>query len=432
MKQTNKKLTVTLLATMLLATAGHALATGKYESERDNYTPTPTSPPPVTTNPSAYGGNVGPIYNTPQTHVNTNPNAYGGNVGPVTNAPHQSLSGHVSGANTLSGTVSGENTGVFKNDGRQRQETNVDARSGNVTDNSRTSNTAGGATVGIDSRTSSSVSGSGNSPSSSRSNGGASSATGNGAGNVTNVSTANTYKHIEVPVLFNPTPPSVSPSTMGIKETFACGPLHQVMMVPVTGTQVGTFSKTEVSLGNDYSVTPVRDQNGDQVYYEQKTFTENGVAVHRRFGSQIVLFYALPNVSGASSFSIGFAGSNGGGSGGAGSSSAMQRPVVRAEIVSCELPGAYKMVPEKTVMGLTRDDLLATLQEAKLATKIEVIVPHDRVERKTVLCKVEEFTDSSGKKISMCRGTTTGQRTITNVVRETATGRASSAAELKK
>jgi hypothetical protein len=169
-------------------------------------------------------------------------------------------------------------------------------------------------------------------------------ATGNGAGNSTSISTTITNKRIEVPVLFNPLPPTIT--TSGPMETHVtqCGPLMQIVKTPVKGTHVGIFKNTYIDLGQDMELSPIYDRNGTQIYYTEQKFA-NGVT--RLFGSQAIITTALPNVSGASTLSIGFAGTNGGGNGGAGSSSAMSRIVTKVTISPCELPGAYMTTNEK-------------------------------------------------------------------------------------
>lgn len=294
--------------------------------------PTPTPPPPPVTPPAQH---LPPGAESESSSGSTSGSA------------SESTSGSES-TSTTNGAVSGENTGTFNNDGSQVTNVNVgvEANLGPV----RASGGSGGS-------------------------GGSATASGNGAGNTTNVTTENTtvYKRIEVPVLFNPVPPSTA--VVGNIETHvtACGPLQQVIKTPVKGTYVGVFKNTSIDLGEDMELAPVRDEAGNEVYYAEKMFVEGSEKVIRRFGSQVYITTALPNVSGASTFSIGFAGSSGGGNGGAGSSSAMTRIVTKVMVISCELSGAYKLVqaPEeaKTAFGLTRDDLAAALKAAGTASK---------------------------------------------------------------
>lgn len=248
-------------------------------------------------------------------------------------------------------------------------------------------------------------------------------ATGNGAGNSTSISTTITNKRIEVPVLFNPLPPTIT--TSGPMETHVtqCGPLMHIIKTPVKGTHVGIFSNTYIDLGNDMELAPVYDRNGVQVYYTEQKFA-NGVT--RLFGSQAIITTALPNVSGASTFSIGYANNSGGGNGGAGSSSAMSRIVTKVIVSQCELPGAYMVASEKQVVGLTKEDL-----EAALKSNLRLEVYTDRVETKTVPCKLEEFTDASGKKLKMCRGPN-GSYQANKVTREKAVGTATNAVKAEK
>jgi hypothetical protein len=283
------------------------------------------------------------------------------------------------GNSTLSGTVKGTNEGTFQNDGRQS--TSVNAK------------------------------------------GGTSLATGNGAGNSTNVSTVTIDKRIEVPVMFNPLPPMInSNGTMETRVT-ACGPLMQVVKSPIKGTHVGIFSNTYIDLGQDMELAPVYDGNGQQQFYSEQKFA-NGVT--RLFGSQAVITTALPNVSGASTLSIGFAGTNGGGNGGAGSSSAMARIVTKVTIALCELPGAYVVTSEKQVVGLTKEDLKAALD-----SQLRLEMYTDKVVTKKVPCKMEEFTDAEGKKVTMCRGPK-GSYEAKKVTREKAVGTATNAVSVDK
>lgn len=75
--------------------------------------------------------------------------------------------------------------------------------------------------------------------------------------------------------------------------------------------------------------------------------------------------------------------------------------------------------------GVTKKDL----EDLRAALAVRVEVPTDRVEKKRVRCKVEEFTDSAGQKVKMCRGPA-GSYDVTTVTRETAVGTAK--AEAKK
>jgi hypothetical protein len=297
--------------------------------------------------------------------------------------------------------VKGSNEGYFKNDGRQS--TAVDARGGNTS-------------IGPVSSSSRSEGGNGGT-------GGTSQATGNGAGNSTNVSTVTIDKRIEVPVLFNPLPPMInSNGTMETRVT-ACGPLMQVVKSPIKGTYIGILRDKTIPLGDDMELAPLYDANGQQQFYSEQKFA-NGVT--RLFGSQAVITTALPNVSGASTFSIGFAGTNGGGNGGAGSSSAMSRIVTKVTIAPCELPGAYMVTSEKQVVGLTKEDLKAALD-----SQLRLEMYTDKVVTKKVPCKVEEFTDASGNKVNMCRGPN-GSYETKKVIREKAVGTASTSATTEK
>jgi hypothetical protein len=177
---------------------------------------------------------------------------------------------------------------------------------------------------------------------------------------------------IDVPVLFNPTPPSVS--VIGNMETrvTACGPLMNIKKTSVHGTHIGIFTNTAVDLGEDYELVPVVNNQNEQVYYTEKQFSDG---VTRLFGSQAIITTALPNVSAASSFSFGFAGNNGGGNGGAGASSAMTRIVTKITVAACELRAYRSEKVQKTVGGLTREDLIAALAEAQLRAKVSVKIP---------------------------------------------------------
>jgi hypothetical protein len=202
-----------------------------------------------------------------------------------------------------------------------------------------------------------------------------------------------------------------------------CGPLMQVVKNPVKGTHVGIFTNTYIDLGQDMELASVFDANGQQIFYTEQTFA-NGVT--RLFGSQAVITTALPNVSGASTLSIGFAGSNGGGNGGAGSSSAMSRIVTKVTVSPCEIPGAYMTSSEKQIVGLTKEDLKAALD-----SQLRLEMYTDRVVTKKVQCKVEEFTDVSGKKVKMCRGPN-GSYESKKVTREKAVGTATNAVSVEK
>lgn len=309
----------------------------------------------------------------------------------------------------VEGTVKGTNTGTFTNDGTQATSVGVDARSGSVTDNSKTHIAVEGSKTKVGPVSSVSTSGvkaSGNSDVKVNTSGGKvedvgngngsgntltsgdskAVATGNGAGNSTNITTLSSTvdKRIEVPVLFNPLPTTVTTAGNLVTERLACGPLQQVVKTPVLGTQVGIFVNTSIDLGNDFELASVFDKDGNQVYYTEKEFVEDGAKVVRRFGTQAIVVTALPNVSGASTISIGFAGSHGGANGGAGASSAMSRIVTKVTLSSCELPGAFKVVKstEKTVVGLTREDLLSALQQARAELSVSVPIP----ERRWVAC----------------------------------------------
>jgi hypothetical protein len=250
------------------------------------------------------------------------------------------------GNSSLKGAVKGTNEGTFKNDGRQS--TAVGAQGGNT------------------------------GPVSSSSTGGTSGVAANGAGNSTDITTNTVYKHIEVPVLFNPLPPSSIAGSGFVTHVFACGPLLRVDQSAVIGTYVGILSNTEINLGQDMGLAPVLDANGRPVRYEEETYPDG---VTRRFGSQAFITTALVQVSGARTISLGWASSSGGGNGGAGSSSAMSRIVTKVIIAPCELPGAYRVSTEKTVVGITKADLEEALRAiqvpARPYAKHHVVVKKD-------------------------------------------------------
>ena len=384
------------------------------------------------------GGNTGAITVTPKVDVGTNASstANGGIGGgakvdtKVTGANTQNgtIAGTNSGTNQLDSKVSGSNAGTFQNDGKQTTSIGLGLDSKSSSDNKNTVST--GSSAG--------ASNSGSSDSTS-------SATGNGAGNTTNVNTSTTnVQPVQVPVLFNPLPPLVTAAGSLITERLACGPLQQVVKTKVYGTQVGIFKNTSIDLGSDYELAPVFEADGKQRYYNEREFMESGEKVVRRFGNQAIVVTALPNVSGASTLSIGFAGTNGGGNGGGGSSSAMSRIVTKITMSDCELPGAYKMVRVATVAPkpvvaatpapqLTREDILGALSVLN-NLKLDVTVPTDRVESVRVGCKVEEFTDAAGRKVSMCRGSASGSYGVTKVVKDSVTvrGELHSGASAKK
>ncbi len=376
----------------------------------------------------------------------------GGNTGAISVAPKvdvgtkvdTKVTGANTGTNQLDSKVSGSNTGTFQNDGKQTTTVgpNTSTSSGGNVAGSGNSNVkvdtkggAGGTVKDV---------GNGNGSGNTLKNGDAT-ANGNGAGNTTNVNTSTTnVQPVQVPVLFNPLPPLVTAAGSLITERLACGPLQQVVKTKVYGTQVGIFKNTSIDLGSDYELAPVFEADGKQRYYNEREFMESGEKVVRRFGNQAIVVTALPNVSGASTLSIGFAGTNGGGNGGGGSSSAMSRIVTKITMSDCELPGAYKMVRVATVAPkpvvaatpapqLTRDDILGALSVLN-NLKLDVTVPTDRVESVRVGCKVEEFTDAAGKKVSMCRGSSSGSYGVTKVVKDSVTirGELHSGASAKK
>lgn len=299
------------------------------------------------------------------------------------------------GNSSLNGSVNGTNQGTFTNDGRQNMA--VDARGGNTnigpvsssSTASSASNSAGGAGGkggaggAVDnsgnSRSTSGIDRSGNSSA----NTGASTATGNGAGNSTNITTNTVYKHIEVPVLFNPVPPSSIAGSGFVTHVFTCGPLLRVDQSAVIGTYVGILTNTEINLGQDMGLAPILDANGKPVRYEEETYPDG---VTRRFGSQAFVTTALVQVSGARTLSIGFAGSDGGANGGAGSSSAMSRIVTKVIIAPCELPGAYRVSTEKIVVGITKADLEEALRAVQVPTA-PVVVKKPYTRRHVVIKK---------------------------------------------
>ncbi len=433
---------------------GGGTATG-YGGSTGPVTVTPTN----TANNAAtgYGGNVGPINASQKTDSSATAN--GGTVGPISLNPNiktdvgATANGGIGGGATLKGDVSGTNSGTFTNDGKQSQSVGIgpvnSGSTSSLTGSGNSTNkldTSANADVRVDSKggAGGAVSGSGNSSSSTSSNsssaggaGGAvkdvgngngsgnktaATATGNGAGNSTsyNDSSKTTYKQVSVPVMFNPVPPSMSSTSLMTKETFTCGPLQQVIKTRVDGKQVGTFTDTIVYLGEDYELGPIMDKNGEQIYYKEKIFIENGEQILRRFGTQASIVTALPNVSGASSFSLGFAGTGGGGSGGVGSSSAMQRIVTKITLADCELPGAYKLVQvvAPAVAPVSRGELNNAIN-ALANLRYTAEVPTERVVKERVPCKMEEFTDASGKKLTMCRGPQSGSYLKSRIVPET-------------
>jgi hypothetical protein len=201
----------------------------------------------------------------------------------------------------------------------------------------------------------------------------------------------------------------------------------------VLGTHIGFFTNTKIDLGEDMEIAPVFDETTkEQLMYVERTFTEAGEKVIRRFGSQSIITTALPTVSAASSMSLGVAGTNGGGNAGGGASSAMSRIVTKVQIIPCELPGAYKLV--EVPKGPTRDEVSGILSTiAGMTWKMEA--PTQRIEQERVACKVEEFTDASGAKVKMCRGPQGSylkSRVVPDTVRATGTLQTGAAAGAKK
>jgi hypothetical protein len=344
----------------------------QHSDECKHYTPQPTPTP---------SGSPISIDNKPVVNASANADA---------NAKANAIGMGVGGGATLKSTISGTNTGTFTNDGRQS--TSIGPVS---------SSSTGGIVKDVGNGN-----GSGNTTTAS--------ATGNGAGNSTTFSdnSSTTYKHIEVPVMFNPVPPSTTSTSLMTKETFTCGPLQQVVRTAVSGTQVGSFSNTSIDLGYDYELAPIVDKDGNQVFYKEKIFEEGGVRVVRHFGSQASIVTALPNVSGANSFSLGFAGTNGGGSGGGGSSSAMQRIVTKITVADCELPGAYRLIEVPVSTGPSAEDVLRALAKAKILLNM----PTTTIVNDQVPCKMEQITRADGTKETRCLGPKSGSYRTTRVV----------------
>jgi len=89
----------------------------------------------------------------------------------------------------------------------------------------------------------------------------------------------------------------------------------------------------------------------------------------------------------------------------------------RAEKAEAELQRLKQVPATPLLSGITKEDL----NELKASLAVRVEVPTDRVEKKRVKCKVEEFTDAGGQKVKMCRGPA-GSYDVTTVTRERAVG----------
>jgi hypothetical protein len=96
----------------------------------------------------------------------------------------------------------------------------------------------------------------------------------------------------------------------------------------------------------------------------------------------------------------------------------------RAERAEAEVAKLKQAPAAPLITGITKEDL----SDLKAALAVRVEVPTDKVGKKHVKCKVEEFTDSTGQKVKMCRGPAGGYD-VTTVTRETAVGTATSTAK---
>jgi hypothetical protein len=94
----------------------------------------------------------------------------------------------------------------------------------------------------------------------------------------------------------------------------------------------------------------------------------------------------------------------------------------RAERAEAEL-AKLKQSSSPLLTGITKADLDELKASLAAAATVRVEVPTDKVEKKRVSCKVEEFTDTSGLKVKMCRGPA-GSYEVTTVRQDRAVGTA--------
>ncbi len=98
----------------------------------------------------------------------------------------------------------------------------------------------------------------------------------------------------------------------------------------------------------------------------------------------------------------------------------------RAERAEAEL-ARLRQPTTPLLAGITKADLDELKASLGAAATVRVEVPTDKVEKKRVSCKVEEFTDAAGQKVKMCRGPS-GSYDVTTVTRDRAVGTATSSA----
>lgn len=327
---------------------------------------------------------------------------------------------NVEGAKTNIGPVSSGSTSGVTGSGNNSLNLKVDAMAG------AGGSGTGGSIGAVSPTATASGNGSGNTL---RGGDSSASATGNGAGNKTEINNTEvtTYKRVTVEPMFNPTPASVSSSAQTETRTLACGPLARIVKDPVSGVIAGFFTNTEIPLGYDMKAEPFVDANGQAVMYEEAIFEEEGDKIVRRFGHQLTITSAVPNVAGAKTLQIGFAGSSSAGNAGGGASSSVQRIVQAINVQRCEVTG-YRLVKQsqKVVTGLTKEELLSALTQVQL----RMDVPTDRVVEEKIQCKEEVFTNAKGEKFTSCKGPK-GSYTRTRVIREKATGTLSITPTLK-
>lgn len=96
-------------------------------------------------------------------------------------------------------------------------------------------------------------------------------------------------------------------------------------------------------------------------------------------------------------------------------------PPIQPKVATLPVESQVNQVAAARVVAVAQAQSLAdALMKARLA--LTVTIPTDRVITERVPCKTEEFVDTKGNVVHMCRGPTNGSYGATKVIRETATG----------